>query len=903
MQIKKLKQFIENKWCAFAALLLSVFVPSSLMAQNQGPFTVNEGDMSKTQIIDYLFGPISGAGGESALSPLIEQFNYVILILGGIYVAYTLIKGTVDSAHDGQILGKKWSQAWLPVRTAVFTAAIFPVLPGGFAAIQWIVLWLAMQGVGIANVLWSSFAASPLNASSFQTSAQVEPIREAYRSLLLSNICMEAMNKFSRTGDGTNVGGANEWVIKKADIEVSFWGRTSFVIKFEANPVVMPSISASPICGRVSVQDNSSPDGEAAAVSSTGAELLKLDGLEKVMFPIHRNRLMEGQRELNALAKSMVADLSSVSEKQILDTLNNLAMRHGEELKVEAFDYLRDSGIDSTFVEGMKRDGWLMAGAYYMSIAAAQDRITKAVSNAPGSSAPPDMHLNEPGERQGLLSRFWTSISGGNPIGEGARTVIQESYDKINMSVRGGMSGVNAISDAQSEEDGGTWTKMLTGWFINADNFNSDTRANKMLDNPILSARGIGEGMVRTAWSSLLAGLVATAASGPKFPALGAMLAPIFFMIFSTLIVTGSVLMVYLPMVPFILWIGVVFGWVVLLVEAIIAAPLWAVVHLAPDGDDVVGKGGQGYMLVLSLTLRPALMIFGLVAAIILMKPLGFIINSTFASVFDMSMRSAGGTGLTTMVAGMVIYAVFMVQIVHRVFSLIHHIPDNLLKWISISGGELGQDARDVNQGVSGSTVAGLGAMQQMQSAGQSAVGAFNSNKQNSASREVGQHNQAASMASDDSQQAGEQANKADQKASDAKLAGDSAGEASALKEGVSASKQRISSAGSAMLNSARASERSPESSDKERAAAKNFIAGYANASKGGEEQERAFVTDQSKQFKSMGATDRPAFAKQIGSVLAADKQIKDSSVRLQELSAWQQHSPTDNNNQTRYED
>ena len=75
-------------------------------------------------------------------------------------------------------------------------------------------------------------------------------------------------------------------------------------------------------------------------------------------------------------------------------------------------------------------------------------------------------------------------------------------------------------------------------------------------------------------------------------------------------------------MIPYILWLGVLLGWVILIVEAVIAAPIWAVSHMAPDGDGVVGRGGQGYMLVLSLVLRPPLMILGLVCAIVLMKPL-----------------------------------------------------------------------------------------------------------------------------------------------------------------------------------------------------------------------------------------------------------------------------------------
>lgn len=50
-----------------------------------------------------------------------------------------------------------------------------------------------------------------------------------------------------------------------------------------------------------------------------------------------------------------------------------------------------------------------------------------------------------------------------------------------------------------------------------------------------------------------------------------------------------------LPNMPFIIWVGCITGWVLLVIEAIIAAPLWAIMHLHPNGDDLTGRGGNGY--------------------------------------------------------------------------------------------------------------------------------------------------------------------------------------------------------------------------------------------------------------------------------------------------------------------
>ena len=127
-----------------------------------------------------------------------------------------------------------------------------------------------------------------------------------------------------------------------------------------------------------------------------------------------------------------------------------------------------------------------------------------------------------------------------------------------------------------------------------------------------------------------------------------------------------------------------------MLVEAIIAAPLWAIMHVHPDGEGLTGRGGSGYALVLTVILRPALMIFGLVAAIALMYPFGAILNEVFPAVFNMSVGSSGASGremetaggILTKVAGAFIYVGVMMTLVTKIFSLIHVLPDQILRWI-----------------------------------------------------------------------------------------------------------------------------------------------------------------------------------------------------------------------------
>jgi uncharacterized membrane protein YgcG len=191
------------------------------------------------------------------------------------------------------------------------------------------------------------------------------------------------------------------------------------------------------------------------------------------------------------------------------------------------------------------------------------------------------------------------------------------------------------------------------------------------------------------------------------------MLATPLFAVVGPLVLMGAVLSAVIPMIPYVLWIGVVLGWMVLVVEAVIASPLWAVAHLAPDGDGVVGRGGQGYMLVLSLTLRPALMVLGFICAVAILVPIGELLNSTFAAVFRMSVMqdNASWGGLINVIMGLAIYSTLMVTVMTKVFALIHTIPDSVLRWIGGSADNvLGSNAQPLAGAVEGQSTALLGA-------------------------------------------------------------------------------------------------------------------------------------------------------------------------------------------------
>jgi conjugal transfer/type IV secretion protein DotA/TraY len=51
----------------------------------------------------------------SLLATLFTVFNSGILVVGSIIVSYVAVMGAVNTANDGEAMGKAWSTVWTPV--------------------------------------------------------------------------------------------------------------------------------------------------------------------------------------------------------------------------------------------------------------------------------------------------------------------------------------------------------------------------------------------------------------------------------------------------------------------------------------------------------------------------------------------------------------------------------------------------------------------------------------------------------------------------------------------------------------------------------------------------------------------------------------------------------------------
>ncbi|OBR53726.1 DotA/TraY family protein [Paraburkholderia tropica] len=696
-----------------ALALLLMLMPLAAWAGNASGsalFTLADNDLSKKLIIDGMFGDINGSGG-SGLSGAIAVFNSIVVTVAGVLAAYTIIAGTMQTAHDGEMLGKKWSSLWLPLRLAFGTAMMLPVL-NGYSVIQSIILWLAAQGMGAANAVWNAYTQQPVASATFIAPDTTLAAQALAEKMLLANVCVQSYNtakaaqeqaakpdalnpdgQYTLTSDTYGVTPFNIAPTSSAAGVFGYdYGNTSSATAGDADS---GDNGDNQDCGEVRLQLSATGNNGVSTQSQMLNDLVNMSAVNTTVQSAQQAGLTALQSALVPMAQQ-IAQAAGGNAKPPTPAAVNAALTNaaqafssGVNTAVQNAPALMNSSVQAN----VQQDGWLLAGAWFFKISKAGQEVSDAVSALP------------------------TMSDGSTRRADSANALYMDTADRIarNLIARGVPKNAQNLTGlgAQANADSSVLGKLLS-WFTrdkNLDLFDGD--ANALLNqNPVIGASELGHKLIVAAWGAFDAGVAAAGGTGflagnwvsEKFGAaeaatlVGMMVTPVFFTIFIALMGAGIALAL-LPMVPYVMWLMGVIAYGILLIEALIGSQLWMCAHVHPDGDGVAGRGGSGYMLVLDLTLRPSLMVLGLICSIALMTPAGYLLTWTFSAVATESGTVSGWAGPTLLFALMVMYGGLQVVIIKKIFSLIHAIPDHILKWIG--GGGAPMLAEGMNQAAS----------------------------------------------------------------------------------------------------------------------------------------------------------------------------------------------------------
>lgn len=639
-------------------------------------------------VLGAIFGGLGtfSAGGDP-LGEGIKLFNGAVLTIGGLLVAYTIVIGTIGTAHDGEMLGKKFSSAWVPIRTALGTALVLPVINGTYCTMQAIVGWLIVQGVGLADDVWSGYTST--EGLKGITSAGLQNISaQAFGyAVFQSQACVAGVNKVIdqvvADGNGSVLPGSGSLkATTPKTTETLASGATTTIINFG----IFDGDDSLVNCGTATIPKTPATD-DYTRESSTG--LATVLGIGKADAQARAKSITTQQ---HAAALTMVDTMKTLAESFVnggsidMAGINSAISTYQKAVSDASFNEIKALKNFEKFGENASSDGWFLAGAFYTKLSFMTDLIQRSMGALGSATGPQKMNftlLND------SLAPYVTQME--KAFGGGSNT--------------GGGFGI--VNESGTEK---SWARILADFDFNSamkKMFNINKFMVQDGEHPLMAMKRLGNTILSSVSVIMAAAALAVWKIGILSSSLSLFITISSLGLLMPLLTVGMTLSYVLPLMPFFLWLGAVIGWVVMCIEAILAAPMWAVMHLSPKGDDLVGTGSQGYRLVLSLMLRPVLMIFGLITSFVLIGVIGGLFNAIFFDVFVVSQQDSSFIiWIIGWIISPILYSIAMFILIKKLFNMIYVIPDEMLNWFGGGGPQLGNFANTIG-GEAGGMAAG----------------------------------------------------------------------------------------------------------------------------------------------------------------------------------------------------
>lgn len=667
-------------------------------------FAPDPTDASIGMVLSKLFGGALPTGsswpqGLDPLSGMLKYINAFALAIGGAMAAYTMVAGILQTAQDGVMMGKKWNSMWLPLRT-VFGLSMAIPLGNGYCLAQYLVMWLCFQGAGLASSAWGNFVnAGYAQITPPKVSAPAIPAaRFAYEALQIQ-VCMATIQNAPRPASAPT-----PTVAASRFANASGTGN-----HFGYAAGGLSGLAAKSACGTLAF-----PPTTNLAASDTPANLgpAPSTGAEQAIASAHQAQSAALIGKMGALAVSVVNPQYSTPNPAAFDE----AVKAYQDAIASAADSAK--AVDPSIVNAKATaGGWLMAGSWLRLASDGQNALSKAANAVPTLRAYPDpAALALVGVNQDLLAM---NLKNAHLLYEAtANGATHPAPNPFSTHIPGALS---------AQEDGLKISKWAASWLSHVD----WNRAAQDQRHPLASAVDLGNQLHQSLGLATSALAATPASSGSLGGIIGPLLAGLMLASFAAAALLANIL----PMIPLAIFIAAAFGWMLLAAQAMIAAPLWAIMHLTPGGDDATGSAKKGYALLLSLAVRPIMIVFGFCAAIVISHPLGSIASAIFFQGFDPTTASIGDAASRS--AGLFAYALLLCYAIHRCFCFCYAIPDSIIDWISHSGSSSASASGDASASStsisSGSGAAAAAAAAQTAASTQTSSGTSSSGQRGSA--------------------------------------------------------------------------------------------------------------------------------------------------------------------------
>lgn len=696
------------------------------------------------QFMNRIFGDVgvfTGAGGNTsgiitpfhtALHGMLTTYSTALLIVAVLIVAYYIMAVVAETAQTGVPFGQRFDSVWAPLRLVVALGLLVPITYGLNSA-QWITLYAAKLGIGLANNTWSGFVTALLaqDATELISSPTSPAVQNLVRDVFMAETCKQSYNAIDKatqrsgrnarnTGGDKIVGptckvpgidgGVNCDPGTGGSISTFLMARSNNVFSPNPNATARQATTASPNAvfywGRRNGGSHDSYCGEIEftipdSVKQTHVKEIKnayakaLDYLVIQMnLPFHN-----GITAPALFACKFGAQCDGITAAQFKDgsDLPSIqAEKQGwydgaapiiENAIAKAEAALQGSGELDTDRSDMDLKGWAGAGIFYMDIARLNHELTGAVKDQPKMVRTPG-----PLQEVGILGRTFRSDNGlehEKMVGDAMNQSMQWFYSS---SLTGQRTTLSLKADTTFE---GLFASIIgaQGLFDMFENQNV---------HPLVQLTQIGDGLVSRSIGWLTGG-VATAAIGglaSNIPVVGGAIGsisekavPVMIFLAAIGFVAGITLAYITPIMPFVYFMFGVVNWIMSIFEAMVGVPLWALGHLRIDGPGLPGSAGkEGYVIILQIFLRPVLMIFGLVGSVLIFSAAVMFLHDSFELLITVIKDGDTEVGFLGTFIYIIIYTYIVYTLATMSFKMIDNIPNGIMRYMGESASLYAED-------------------------------------------------------------------------------------------------------------------------------------------------------------------------------------------------------------------
>ncbi len=656
-----------KKLFILAALLL---LPVEALADNVTiDFTTSPTDKSVEYLGD-LFGMVGNVlvgGGNSLLASLFGIFNTTVLSLGGVVLMYTTVMSTINTAHEGEVMGKKWSSIWIPIKSAASVSLLLPT-SNGYSLIQVMVMSIVLQSINAANQLWDrtidfvltgqsiNKIEAPADISNSSTSTVQKNFIE---SLFKSTVCVSMLNDVEKHRNLIN-----------HDFAQCYQNGNSISCG------VQGSSSKASICGKYNPVTSgggipSSLDAGTVSSVQLTATLTALNYLQNFSDQAVMQYLKNAETgELDYVYNNDEQKAINWTGYNIINNAYSSFQSIMSNLRVPA-----SSGEEYDMLTRAKEDGWIFAGVYYYKLAKPQQEAT-AITATPGQDSSSPIASS-------TTNNFSSEV-----------TAATDAYKKFSNQAKTAASTMAGVDVSGGSGNPFAFISQAVAALIFA--IIDDIVDISDGEDPMISMQRSGNSIliaVETTFFITLGVITiylfasGTCSAANPLPIVNRGILPVIMPFFLGLLTIlwagGASLALYLPLIPYMTFTFGAINWFVSVLEAMIASPIVAL-GLAAPGGDYLGKASPAVLLLTNVFLRPALMVLGFILGsrlfVVAIKMLVFSFKTTATlQVFN---STASGPGAFGPIILIMIFVGAAMAITNTSFSLIYLLPDKVIRWI-----------------------------------------------------------------------------------------------------------------------------------------------------------------------------------------------------------------------------